>query len=177
MFFDYILHKRIHFGENHEILFASVILHWWSSFSSSWPWLTAELLKQVDSGSVFTAPWVTWVSQGDICPDNFYFFDICSGPQEDPDICGTPILCMFNDLLMFIACLTMYKTLKGSTGGRQFKSNQNFDFQNFRKSAWTTHIKFGKRLNDLKHYWRNYKISSWFRPYEIIKYFATKKIR
>ena len=63
------------------------------------------------------APWVRQVQA------ILYFSDICSGPQEDPDICGTPILCMFYGLLMFIVCLTMYTTLKGSTGGRETNSS------------------------------------------------------
>ena len=35
----------------------------------------------------------------------------CSGPQEDPSECGTPILCVFYGLLAFIVVLTAYTTL------------------------------------------------------------------
>ena len=36
------------------------------------------------------------------------------GPQEDPDECGTPVLCVFYGLLLTIVILTAYTTLKGS---------------------------------------------------------------
>ena len=35
-----------------------------------------------------------------------------SGPQENPDDCGTPILCMFYGLLLGILALTIYTTIK-----------------------------------------------------------------
>merc|ERR1712130_332529 len=37
------------------------------------------------------------------------------GPQENPDDCGTPILCMFYGLLLGILALTIYTTIKGTT--------------------------------------------------------------
>ena len=39
---------------------------------------------------------------------------LLAGPQEDPDECGTPVLCIFYALLLCIVCLTAYTTLKGS---------------------------------------------------------------
>ena len=39
---------------------------------------------------------------------------VITAPQEDPDVCGTPILCVFYGLLFFIVCLTTYTPLKGS---------------------------------------------------------------
>jgi hypothetical protein len=38
-----------------------------------------------------------------------------TGPQEDPQDCGTPILCMFYGLLLGILALTIYTTIKGTT--------------------------------------------------------------
>ena len=38
-----------------------------------------------------------------------------SGPQDDPEKCGTPVLCLFYGLLLFIIFLTIYTTIKGST--------------------------------------------------------------
>ena len=38
-------------------------------------------------------------------------FTHCPGPQEDPNECGTPILCVFYGLLAFIVVLTAYTTL------------------------------------------------------------------
>jgi len=37
------------------------------------------------------------------------------GPQEKPEDCGTPILCMFYGLILFIIALTIYTTIKGTT--------------------------------------------------------------
>merc|ERR1711971_1417650 len=37
------------------------------------------------------------------------------GPQENPDDCGTPILCMFYGLLLGILALTIYTTIKVTT--------------------------------------------------------------
>jgi hypothetical protein len=79
---------------------------------------------------VITAP---WVRQGPHVQTFLYLFLIYSGPQEDPDICGTPILCMFYGLLMFIVCLTLYTTLQGSTGGRQ--TNFSLENQDFPKTG------------------------------------------
>jgi hypothetical protein len=43
------------------------------------------------------------------------FSVVFSGPQENPDDCGTPILCMFYGLLIGTILLTIYSTIKGST--------------------------------------------------------------
>ena len=37
------------------------------------------------------------------------------GPQDDPNDCGTPILCGFYGLLLFIILMVIYTTIKGST--------------------------------------------------------------
>lgn len=37
---------------------------------------------------------------------------LSAGPQENPDDCGTPILCMFYGLLLGILALTIYTTIK-----------------------------------------------------------------
>lgn len=51
-----------------------------------------------------------------IIPMKQWFCNYCSmGPQDNPDDCGTPILCMFYGLLFFIILLTIYTTIKGST--------------------------------------------------------------
>ena len=41
-----------------------------------------------------------------------HIISFLSGPQENPDDCGTPILCMFYGLLLGILALTIYTTIK-----------------------------------------------------------------
>ena len=36
------------------------------------------------------------------------------GPEEDPDDCGLPILCIFYVVIVLILCVTVYTTIKGS---------------------------------------------------------------
>jgi len=65
--------------------------------------LLLSLLVQPASAEI-TKPFGEW-----IC-------NYCAmGPQENPDDCGTPILCGFYGLLLFIILLTIYSTIKGST--------------------------------------------------------------
>ena len=52
-----------------------------------------------------------YISTHDTESKSFYF----PGPQENPDDCGTPILCMFYGLILFIIMLTIYTTIKGTT--------------------------------------------------------------
>ena len=37
-----------------------------------------------------------------------------SGPQDDPEDCGLPILCIFYCLILFILSLSIYTTIKGT---------------------------------------------------------------
>ena len=42
--------------------------------------------------------------------------DFPPGPQDDPDDCGMPILCIFYCLIFIILCLSIYTTIKGTRG-------------------------------------------------------------
>ena len=64
------------------------------------PWVSSDIIAQ-HSAVIF------WSEIG----KDMTIFTHCSGPQEDPNECGTPILCVFYGLLAFIVVLTAYTTL------------------------------------------------------------------
>ena len=41
-------------------------------------------------------------------------YQLYVGPEEDPDDCGLPILCIFYVVIVLILCVTIYTTIKGS---------------------------------------------------------------
>ena len=41
-------------------------------------------------------------------------YNVVVGPEEDPDDCGLPILCIFYVVIVLILCVTVYTTIKGS---------------------------------------------------------------
>ena len=73
---------------------------------------SARLSNQLNNGFVITVQWVKIKMIQNASSQKIFI--ITAGPQEDPDECGTPVLCIFYALLLCIVCLTAYTTLKGS---------------------------------------------------------------